>query len=458
MGIIKGKVFLSTIALSLLLSFGVWGQSIKGQPASLMDWEQDPEESLDIKKWMLQSQIESETPDWLVRLRHSRQLEMVGKILSCSGSCQILRGTSSVQGQYLSQLVEGDELVNAEDSTAWVYLMDGSLLRLAAKTTVTFQEINFSKDEVLIYLKLLEGHVHYLPRTKVEEKVDLGPQTDAHSLPLMLEVANEAHFEREIFQGQTEAGHLSEYLFYGKHSKNHQFKFLNELRKKNNEGSLIKTTLLMAAPNMTVTSQGSAFDMMYLLGGKGYIKKRGEGHLDLSLRGYTRLTSYTITDDQWLEVIENGRGFDQVETVSKDLQLLELLTKRIVSFKVAQEVWYESFTKPILASLDSGKKMAENFGYFLWDERLAERRTFLEEYIRRLETTHLQSLSNLISKMENRGEVIAKTPTNVYYKKALDSYIWSLKTQYSFDKMQIRETNNLQYYVWILKNVKAKKL
>lgn len=458
MRIIKWKVFLSTTALSLFLNLGAWGQSIKGQPASMMDWEQDPEESLDIKKWMMQAQLESEIPDWLLRLRHERQMELVGKILSCSGSCQIARGTSSIQGQYLSRLLEGDELVLSEDSTAWVYLMDGSLLRLAAKSTVTFQEINFAKDEVLIYLKLLEGHVYYLPRTKEEEKVDLGPQTDAHSLPLMLEVANEAYFEREIFQGQNELGHLSEYLFYGKHSKNHQFKFLNELRKKNNEGPLIKTTLLMAAPNMTIMSQASAFDMMYLLGGKGYIKKRGGGSLDLSLRGYSRLTSYSILDDKWIEVVENGRGFDHIESVNKDLQLLELLTRRIVSFKIAQEIWFDSFTKPILTSLDSDKKLAENFGYFLWDQRLSERKTFLEEYIRRLETTHLQSLSNLILKMDNRGEVIAKTPTNVYYQKALDSYLWSLKTQYSFDQMQIRETNNLQYYVWILKNVKSKKL
>jgi len=431
---------------------------MRGQSVSLIDWSEDPDEATDIHRWMVKTEIQVQSPDWLARLRNARQMELVGKILSCSGTCEILRGISSVKGQYLSQILEGDELALAENSTAWVYLIDGSLLRLAAQTTVTFQEVNFAKEEVLLYLKLLKGHVHYLPRSKKEEAVDLGPETDAHSLPLLVEVANLAYFERDIFKNQNSFGHLNEYLFYDKHSKTHQFDYLNKIRKKNNEKPSIKSTLMMVTPNMTVTVQEQSFDMMYLLGGKGYFRKKSAGPINLSLRGYARTTPYEIMEERWIEVTENGRGFEFMSSANKDLELLELLTKRVVSFKIAQEVWYEAFTLPILNHLHSAKDLAEKMGYFLWDERIGERKVFLDEYTRRLETTHLQSLQNFVSKMEARGEKMEKHSSNVYYQKALDSYMWSLKTKYNFDRMQIRETNNLQYYVWILKNVKSKKL
>ncbi|MFA5583299.1 MAG: hypothetical protein WDA09_03715, partial [Bacteriovoracaceae bacterium] len=320
---------------------------MSGQPVSLIDWSEDPDEATDIHRWMVRTEVQVQSPDWLARLRNARQMELIGKILSCSGTCEIVRGISSVKGQYLSQILEGDELALAENSTAWVYLIDGSLLRLAAMTTVTFQEVNFSKEEVLLYLKLLKGHVHYLPRSKKEEVVDLGPETDAHSLPLMVEEANLAYFERDIFKNQNSFGHMNEYLFYDKHSKTHQFDYLNKLRKKNNENDSIKSTIMMVTPNMTVTVQEQSFDMMYLLGGKGYFKKKSPGPINLSLRGYSRTTPYEIRDERWIEVTENGRGFEFMSSENKDLELLELLTKRVVSLKIAQEIWYEAFTLPI---------------------------------------------------------------------------------------------------------------
>lgn len=485
------KLFLSAIALSLFASSMLYAQSaeeilgkrlleqqtapvkeewqlsletipkdlmgMKGQTTSLIDWSEDPDEATDIERWLVKTEIQSKTPDWLVRLRNARQMELVGKILSCSGKCEIVRGISTVKGQYLSRLLEGDELALSKNSTAWIYLIDGSLLRLAAKTTVTFGEINFSKNEVLLYLKLLEGHVHYRPRFKEEVPVDFGPQTDAHSLPLMLEVANEAYFERKIFQEQNSFGHLAEYLFYDKHSKKHQFDFLNKLKIENNKEPSLKTTLMMVAPNMTVVSEEVSFDMMYLLGSKGYVKKKSEGHFSLGLRGYARTEPYLINNDKWIGVTENGRGFEFIDAINKELEILDLLSKRIVSFQTAQEVWYQEFTLPLIKNLHSAKDLAEKFGYFLWDQRLLERKLFLEEYSRRLETTHLQSLNNLIAKMGQRGEEIPQVPTNVYYQKALDAYIWSLKNKSNLSQMQIRETNNLQYYVWILKNVKSKK-
>lgn len=431
---------------------------IKGQSRSMIDWSEDHDSATDIHKWISQVDFKEKTPDWLKRLRHFRQMELVGNILACSGECEVVRGLTTVKGAYLSQLLEGDELKVGRDSLAWVYLHNGSLLRVSPESTVTFGEINFAPKEVFVYLKLLEGHISYHPRQREEAVVDLGPQTDAQVLPLMVEEANEEYFERQIFQEQTSQGRLNEYLLYRDHGKNHLFKKLNELKLSNNEFVTdFQSQVLIASPNMSVWAGESKIEMMYLMGGEGYLKKSGDKKIDLSLRGYQRTQAYEIWDEKWLEVNSLGRGFEILEAAPKELELISLLTKRIPSLQLAQEMWFQKNTIPIIQNLSSAQKLAQFSGYFLWSDNLSERKQFLEEYTRRLDTTHLQSLANLISKMENRGEKMNKGLSDVYFKKSLEYYLWSLKNKFSFDQMQIRETNNLQYYVWILKNVKERK-
>src|SRR5690606_30063260 len=70
---------------------------MRGQSVSLIDWSEDPDEATDIHRWMVKTEIQVQSPDWLARLRNARQMELVGKILSCSGTCEILRGISSVK-------------------------------------------------------------------------------------------------------------------------------------------------------------------------------------------------------------------------------------------------------------------------------------------------------------------------------------------------------------------------
>ena len=432
--------------------------AIKGQTRSMIDWSEDPDSATDINKWINQIDFKEKTPDWLKRLRHFRQMEQVGKILACSGVCEVVRGLTTVQGHYLSQILEGDEVKVGPNSLAWVYLMDGSLVRLSPDSIANFGEINFASTEVFIYIKLLQGHLSYHPRQREEMAVDLGPQTDAQVLPLMVEEANEEFFERQIFQKQSYLGRISEYLVYRDHGKNHLYKKLNELKALNNEiAKEFRSKVLIASPNMSVWAEETKIEMLYLLGAEGYLKKSGEKKVDLSLRGYARTEPYEIWEEKWIQVNSLGRGFEILDAAPRELDVLSLLTKRIPSLYLAQELWFNSQTAPIIKNLSSAKELAQNSGYFLWNENLAERKKFLDEYIRRLETTHLQSLANLISKMESRGEKIDAGLSDSYFKKSLENYLWSLKNKYSFDQMQIRETNNLQYYVWILKNVKEQK-
>ena len=104
--------------------------------------------------------------------------------------------------------------------------------------------------------------------------------------------------------------------------------------------------------------------------------------------------------------------------------------------------------------MNDPKQLAITHGYSLWDETLDQRYAFLLEYTRRMETTNLRSMDNLIKKLEGSGESIQKEMSDSHYKVALNFYLRDLKTRYMSDKMQVREMNDLQYYVWILRHGK----
>jgi predicted metalloprotease len=76
------------------------------------------------------------------------------------------------------------------------------------------------------------------------------------------------------------------------------------------------------------------------------------------------------------------------------------------------------------------------------------------EYTRRVETTNLRSLENLLTKLEDKGEKVRRDLSEDHYRSSLNHYLLGLKSRYDNKKMRVREMNDLQYYVWILRNGK----
>ena len=134
--------------------------------------------------------------------------------------------------------------------------------------------------------------------------------------------------------------------------------------------------------------------------------------------------------------------------------MLELLTKRIKTIELAREIWVRDFTLPLIHLLSNPEKMAHQFGYTVWNENLSERIKFLSEYTRRVETTNLKSIQNLITRMEESGKKISVDISEEHYRKSLNHYLLGLKSRYDNKKMRVREMNDVQYYVWILRNGK----
>lgn len=428
---------------------------LKGQGHSLIPWSiQDPEDFLNIDKWLAERSIKDKNPDWKIRLREYDQSENVGKILQCKGTCEVYRGSLPSKVQHLSQIIEGDELKTGPQSSAWVYLIDGSLLRLGANSSVSLVEFNLSKDTAYHFYRLNHGHVFWHPRTDKELVLESGPETDHFNLPLLMREANQANFERKIFNQQNDFERSHEVLNLEENAIKMQFAMLNELKQKNNKIGLLKSKMMLISPNASLISSGSTLDMIYRLGSKSYFKRRtnDEGSsLLLQMRGYSLKDLTEVNELKWYEVAENGRNFSLAENDLGHLEITELLTKRIKTFELAREIWIDKYTAPIFATIENKQNMAIKYGFKIWGEEISKRFDFMLEYMRRIETTNLKSIELLLSKNDIQVE---KGPGTNHFQAALDSYLFGLKKRYSNERSQVREMSDLQYYVWILRNGK----
>jgi hypothetical protein len=430
----------------------------KGQKYSIIPWEsQDTEEWLSIEKWMVERSYKDKAPDWKIRLRLEELKELVGKVLQCRGECEVFRGLNSARVQHLSQIREGDEMRVGKDSVAWIYMMDGSLLRLAPETSISFNEINFSKNIVFFEARINQGHAFWSPRLKVETKLDPAPETDSYSLPLPIKEVNLQYFERAIYQRGNDSDHLKEIMVLDDNAIADQFKALNTFRNENNNSVNLSSRLMLVSPNATITSKNAAFDLVYLPGGKSYFKKRTttEGdELTLELRGYSENELKPITESAWHDVESNGRSYSQMTDVPGHLQVMELLTKRITTIELAREIWLKQFSLPVFSQLENQIMLARDHGYSLWGEEIENRYTFLREYTRRIETTNLRAIENLLAKVEDAGTSVSREVSEDFYGTSLKHYLLGLKSRYDNRKMRVKEMTDLQYYIWILNHGK----
>jgi hypothetical protein len=59
-----------------------------------------------------------------------------------------------------------------------------------------------------------------------------------------------------------------------------------------------------------------------------------------------------------------------------------------------------------------------------------------------------------VKRLAEKGESITRELGDGHYRAALNFYLKGLKARYTNKKLQVREMNDLQYYVWILRHGK----
>lgn len=425
----------------------------EGQTRSLIEWQDiDAEDWLDLERWKNERAVKDQWPHWRVTLREQRLTEGVGRVLDCRGECRVYRGSGQTRARHRSGIVEGDEVRTIGDSYAWIFLYDGTMVRLAPESSITFQEMNVGRERIFHHARINQGNVAWISRIQaLHEEINLR-ETDPIFFPLSLWEANIESIPREPLGGP-EDGNFLPLIEERKKPHEIQVERLNERIKINNENLQNKDShVFLVMPNGTVEGINPFVEFIVLPNAHSYFKQKLPGEHSLSLKedeaGPKRMTLYyrgfenTETLEtpigEWIKMAADGRRTDVAESPER-FAFGALLTRRIPSLFFAREIWLEKYG-PGIFNFETPEELATN-GYRLWDYRRygEEERTdldlrldFLREYTRRLETTNLTVSRNFYNRVEAEGgEVPEGVYSDLYYKRAYENYIvdhWAVES------------------------------
>lgn len=450
----------------------------KGQDFSLVDWENlDPIRWLDFDTWRANRAFRDENQDWKLKLRERSRDELVGKVISCVGSCKIFRGKQFSQAHYLSRIKEGDEVMTDEDSYMWIYLMDGTLVRVSPHTSISFNEFNISNKKFFHYARLNKGHILWYSRIAGRYKHSKLHETDTIFLPLKLKEANIENFKRLKYQSMTQEQKDID-VYSPLNANKEQVEFLNKKIESNYKLGYKDSEVLLVLPNCTINAENAVLDVFAESGNDTYIRSRdirfqfdGENTFDpktfLFFRGYNNKKSRTLDIGQWYSVSMEGRDYKEVEIINKDIYWSEFITKRIPTILLAREIFVEKFSKLLMNKSNIYEDFAFMTGYRLWAAKrenddvdrtyeLNQRKGFLIEYTRRVETTNLRSLFKLLDKLDAEGKLVIDGFGDKYYGKAFRDYFHTISNLFSEDDDVVKEYKEAQYYIWNLTNSKGR--
>lgn len=426
-----------------------WAQEntplFKNQVHSSIKWgEVDLKKFLSLKDWKDLRYDQDQVPEWETIVRERNNREIVGRFFQCVGDCRIDRGQSFFHPHFKSAIFEGDEIQTLGDSYAWIFLLDGTMVRLSPESSLSLNELNIGVKENFVSARVNAGNILWLSRNELmyEEKNDR--ETDVLFNPLALYEAQPIPDRKPYLENN-----LIDLVLENQTILN-QYKNLNELIEKNNKMTNGKQTYaFIVMPNVTVMGYNPSIEVVSLLGGKTFLKKRSPHYLGLKtkedleediviqMRGFENTELSKFESDKWLEVDEKGRSLTSALNNIYWLTMGEFITKYIPSLMVAREHLLATYSEFAFRKNYDPALLARGDGYRLWGSLKNEgnkkksdlelRLDFLKEYFRRIETTNLLVSTHFSERLKARGENIkAQEYGNFFFLKAIDKY-------YSYD-------------------------
>jgi hypothetical protein len=450
----------------------------KGQSFSLIDWKNiDSVNWLDFDNWRANRHFRDKNPDWKLKTREQNNKEMVGKVLSCIGTCHVYRGRRKVNASYLTVVKEGDEVHNLKDSYMWLYLMDGTMVRISPETSVSFNEINVSNQSVFVYARLNQGNILYYPRLPLVYKSSKKEETDSIFLPLKLKEANIQNFLRQKYQKLSNEEKLHE-VASRINANAEQTEFLNQKILENFKFGSKKSELILVLPNGTINAENAILDVFVEPGSDSYVRHRDisdqvkqaeeyEAQVFLLFRGYNNKKTVTLNHNTWYSISLEGRDYKAVNLEDHvGFGRAEFSTKRIPTILMARELMYEKYSRKIMKENMTYDDFAYETGYRLWNYvgendsadkkyEINTRKSFLIEYARRVETSNLRSVFKLLDQMDAEGTLNIEGFSEKYYSKALNAYRESISNKFSDDNDIVKDYKDLQYYIWNITHAKG---
>jgi len=398
----------------------------RGQTKSLINWKElEAQNWLNVKKWQEDRAFRDSYKYWETLRRLHKHSEPVGRVLECVGRCLNYRDTGQHKIQYRSEIMEGDEIQTLEDSYLWIFLYDGTLVRLAPKSSITFKEINILENKIFWHARVNLGNVLWLNRSTSILKEQTLRQTDLIFFPLSLYDANPLVRDTSLS--------LEDYLFSDNLLIEQPYQQVNSFIEKNNKWVNKKSEVFLVLPNTSIYGEALSIDTYVGLGQSNYFKVRDEIEVGLqtpvvrnfkyNLRGFA---NEEISDGNfgfWYEVPASAREANQIST-PPEFSLNELITRRIPSIYLAREFMLEKYSKYLFEDL-TVDELAKNYGIRKWNQlELSKRVDFLWTFMRRLETSNLvvagRYRESLLEKYNLKDDNVIRSD---YYELAYDRYV-----------------------------------
>lgn len=448
--------------------------SYRGQNNSLLDWNSlDTNKWLDFNHWKLQRKNRDETPNWKQVLKDTNHPELVGRVIQCLHRCDIFDRKGVSRAQFGSRIFEGQEFATGEDSYAWILLMDGTLVRVSPESSFTFLEINFSLQssgtegeatlrKAFHSIRLNQGHGYFQERRLGSFEKQNRSESDLALYPLLIKRANREHFARLEYQALKDRNKL---LYQLEQNQGYvsQYEKLNELLAPK-EGGDIETEIFIYSSNASFKIQGPNFHIFHELGDKTWFLAKGEipgfksesdrkQQVKALFRGYQNKSNQDLELDEWYAMDKQGRSIASEQAPSW-MKYAEVFIKRIPGIHLARELMLRDESSILFSAWS--KDFLRERGYRLWDpvKELPARKKFLAEYTRRMETTNLNSIQKVLLSDLRKDKAEESPSGRKYFTEALNRSLFRLKSLHYAEREVVKEKNDIQYYLWILKNAK----
>lgn len=362
----------------------------KGQSGELIDWKElDIPKWIDYYEWKKERIFWDETKNWKRIKREMLLKETIGRIVGCHGTCKKFQGLKSSESKYRSTIVETDNIETSKDSYAWIYLLNGTMVRLSPETSITFMEMSFSPNSVFFSIQLHRGNILWFKRFNNKLVVHEERDTDTILFPLKIEEANVNLPDRNYYNSEDIYLSVDEeerQLAIGQYQK------LNNTIEINNADIIERDEyVLLSMPNALVFSKNAIFDVVTEIGKNSLVKSRNvdeyyqmvnEQNREVKKQnvGYVELMLFEdkdkdrgvrINNNRWYRIMHDGKNYDEIDD-RPDLSLGEFVTKRISTIMLAREIMFKKYSHYLLSRRISQRELAENFGIKLWDNFLDE--------------------------------------------------------------------------------------
>jgi hypothetical protein len=436
----------------------------RNQKRSTFDWDNlNPAKFLSYKEWLNTIKEREFVPEWESIMRERAHKEIAGHFFQCVGTCHIDRGESFFNPSLNSSIYEGDEIQTLGDSFAWIFLNDGTMVRLAAESSLTINEFNIGITENFINARVNYGNIVWLSRKNTQYEDSNLRETDVLFNKLTLYEAlpikdKKDYKEDDLFKMLEEPTTISS-----------QYQRLNNMIEENNKMTKGRSTYsFLIMPNVTLMGHNLTGEMVVITGAKSYFKVKSSKALGLKsndedkeisvqLRGFENKDIGVAEVDKWMVVDDKGKTMS-VET-SKNINLLtmgELITKHIPSLMVGRELMMQKFSSVCFIENPTAKLMIEKYDYRLWGSLKStdanksdseQHLDFLKEYFRRIETTNLYVGEHFRERLVKRGELIKQAElSNSYFSTPLHKYYLDEEGKKEADKEE--ELNSTSKKIW----------